>query len=157
LGGSALPIAWNELYTALQIRVIDGEENSITSINMGRLYEVQKYITIDGHIWSENIMVMNPRKFNDLPVGARQILLQGGKLGAQANDITERLVSNIVKFEVVAKYMEVYNLTVADKQKFRDAAQPPVLEYLRESLGAELVDNFVKEVQLAEVRAGWRR
>jgi C4-dicarboxylate-binding protein DctP len=157
LGASAVPIAWNELYTALQTKVVDGEENPISSINLGKIYEVQKYITMDGHIWSENIMVMNPKKFYDLPIGAQQILLQGGKLGAMANNVAERMVSNIVKFEVIAKHMEVYNPTAADKQKFRDVTQPKVLEYLRESLGAELVDNFVKEVQLAEARAGWRR
>jgi C4-dicarboxylate-binding protein DctP len=157
LGGSAVPIARDELYTALQTKVVDGEEDLISSINLGKIYEVQKYITMDAHIWSENIMVMNPRKYYDLPVGAQQIITQGAKLGALANNVAERMVSNIVKFEVIAKYMKVYNPTAADRQKFRDAAQPAALEYLRGRLGAELVDNFIKEVQLAEARAGWRR
>jgi len=157
LGASAVPIAWNELYTALQTKVVDGEENPISSINLGKIYEVQKYITMDGHIWSENLMVMNLKRFNDFPIGAQQILLAGAKLGAAANNVAERMVSNIVKFEVVAKYMEVYNPSAADKQKFREVAQPAVLEYLKGNLGAELVDNFTKEVQRAEARAGWRR
>jgi TRAP-type C4-dicarboxylate transport system substrate-binding protein len=100
---------------------------------------------------------MNPKKYYDLPVGAQQIIMAGAKLGASANNVAERMVSNIVKFEVVAKYMEVYNPTAADKQKFREVTQPAVLEYLRETVGKDLVDNFVKEVQLAEARAGWRR
>ncbi|MDR2588398.1 MAG: DctP family TRAP transporter solute-binding subunit [Spirochaetales bacterium] len=157
LGASAVPIAWNELYTALQTKVVDGEENPISSINLGKIYEVQKYITMDGHIWSENIMVMNPAKFNGLPVAAQQIIKRGAILGAQANNVAERMVSNIVKFKVVADHMEVYMPTAADKQKFREVTQPAVLDYLKGRVGAELVDSFIKEVQLAETRAGWRR
>jgi hypothetical protein len=53
--------------------------------------------------------------------------------------------------------VEVYNPTAAEKQKFGEAAQPAVIKYLSEKLGADLVDNFVREVKLAETRAGWRR
>lgn len=157
MGGSAVPIAWNELYTALQTGVVDGEENPISSINLGKLYEVQKYLTMDGHVWSENIMVMNSKKFYSLPIGAQQILLQGGKLGAQANNVAERMISNIVKYEVVANKMQVYVPTSADKQKFREVAQPAVVEYLRGQLGKETVDGFMTAVQMAEAKAGWRR
>ncbi len=157
MGGSAVPIAWNELYTALQTGVVDGEENPISSINLGKIYEVQKYLTMDGHVWSENIMVMNADKFNSLPLGAQQIIMQGAKLGAQANNVAERMVSNIVKYEVVASQMQVYIPTSADKQKFREVAQPAVVDYLRGELGAETVDTFIREVELAEARAGWRR
>jgi TRAP-type C4-dicarboxylate transport system substrate-binding protein len=51
-----------------------------------QLYEVQKYITLDGHIWSENIMVMNPDRFYGLPDAARQIVLQAAKRGRK-NDL----------------------------------------------------------------------
>jgi hypothetical protein len=51
--------------------------------------------------------------------------------------------------------MRVYIPTHSDKQWFREAAQPAVLEDLRAILGTELVEDFLREVQLAEVRAGW--
>jgi len=157
MGGSAVPIAWNELYTALQTGVVDGEENPISSITLGKLYEVQKYLTMDGHVWSENIMVMNANKFNSLPVAAQQIIKQGAKLGAEANNVSERMVSNIVEFEVVAKHMKVYFPTADEIQRFREVAQPAVIEYLQGKLGKEVVDTFLLEVKKAEARAGWRR
>ena len=156
-GASAVPIAWNELYTALQTGVVNGEENPISSIYLGKIYEVQKYITMDGHIWSENIMVMNAKKWASLPIAAQQILTMGAKLGVAANNVSERMVSNIVKFEVVAAKMKVYNPTTAEKVKFREVAQPAVLEHLRGTVGKDTVDRFVAEVQQAEVRTGWRR
>jgi TRAP-type C4-dicarboxylate transport system substrate-binding protein len=67
------------------------------------------------------------------------------------------MVSNIVNFKTIAKNMEVYYPTAAEKQKFREATQPAVLGYLKEKLGAEVVEQFTREVQLAEARTGWRR
>jgi C4-dicarboxylate-binding protein DctP len=157
MGGSAVPIAWNELYTALQTGVVDGEENPISSIALGKLYEVQEYLTMDGHVWSENVMVMNSDKFNSLPVGVQQIILQGAKLGARANNVAERMVSNIVKFEVVAEQMQVYFPTAAEKARFREAAQPAVIEYLEGELGEEMVNGFLQAVAETEARTGWRR
>lgn len=157
LGGRAVPIAWNEVYTALQTGVVDGHENPISPIYLGKIYEVQKYLTMDGHIWSENIMVMNAAKFKSLPVAAQQIILQGANLGAQANDVAERMVSNIVKYEIVAKRMNVYFPTQTEKEAFRKLSQPSVVEYLKGQLGKDLVERFLREVQLAEARAGWRR
>ncbi len=156
-GASAVPIAWNELYTALQTGVVNGEENPISSIYLGKIYEVQKYITMDGHIWSENIMVMNSKKWASLPIAAQQILAAGAKLGVAANNVAERMVSNIVKYEVIASKMKVYNPTPAEKAKFRDVSQPAVIEYLSGTVGKETVERFINEVKLAEARAGWRR
>ncbi|MDR1932601.1 MAG: TRAP transporter substrate-binding protein DctP, partial [Spirochaetales bacterium] len=154
---SAVPIAWNEVYTALQTHVVDGHENAISSISLGKIYEVQKYLTMDGHIWSENLMVMNPDRYNSLPVGAQQIIKMGARLGAEANNVSDRMVSNIVNFKTIAKNMEVYYPTAAEKQKFREVTQPAVIDYLKGTLGAEVVENFMREVQLAEARTGWRR
>ncbi len=54
LGGSAIPIPWSELYMSLSTGVVDGQENAISAIKMGSFDEVQKYITLDGHLWAEN-------------------------------------------------------------------------------------------------------
>ena len=157
MGGSAVPIAWNELYTALQTGVVDGEENPISSIALGKLQEVQKYLTMDGHVWSENVMVMNSAKFNSLPVGVQQILVQGGMLAARANNVAERMISNIVKFEIVAKDMQVYFPTAAEKAEFRKVAQPAVIDYLKGELGEQFVNDFLTSVSEIEAELDWRR
>jgi tripartite ATP-independent transporter DctP family solute receptor len=157
LGGRAVPIAWNEVYTALQTGVVDGHENPISPIYLGKIYEVQKYLTMDGHIWSENIMVMNAAKFKSLPLAAQQIILQGANLGSQANDVAERMQSNVVKFEIVDKRMQVYFPTQEEKEAFRKLSQPAVVDYLKGQLGKDLVERFLTEIQLAEMRAGLRR
>ena len=52
LGASPSAIPWAELPTALQQRVVDGQENGVTNILAASLYQNQKYITLDGHVWS---------------------------------------------------------------------------------------------------------
>jgi len=157
LGASAVPIAWNETYTALQTGVVDGHENGLAPIALGKIYEVQKYLTLDGHVWSEDVMVMNANKFNSLPIAAQQIIKQGAKIGAEADRVAERMVSNIVEYEIIAKHMQVYIPTADEIQRFRELAQPAVIEYLQGKLGKEVVDTFLLEVKKAEARTGWRR
>ena len=58
LGGIPTPISWNELYAALQTGVADGQENPISSFVMGHLYEVQDYLVLDGHVWSQEAILV---------------------------------------------------------------------------------------------------
>lgn len=52
LGANATPVAFNELYSALQQGVVDGQENGYPTFTSNRYYEVQKYIAETYHMWS---------------------------------------------------------------------------------------------------------
>ena len=66
LGGSATPISWGELYTALQQGVVDGAENNPPSFYLSRQYEVSKYYTLDEHTAVPDILLMSSRTWDDL-------------------------------------------------------------------------------------------
>ncbi|HQJ25500.1 MAG TPA: DctP family TRAP transporter solute-binding subunit, partial [Bacillota bacterium] len=66
MGGSPTPVAWTETYTALQTKVVDGQENPISSIVFAKLYEVQKYLTLDGHVYGVDWFVINEKFFQSL-------------------------------------------------------------------------------------------
>jgi C4-dicarboxylate-binding protein DctP len=157
MGGSAVPIAWNELYTALQTGVVDGQENPVGVIAFGRLYEVQEYLTMNGHVWSENVMSINADLFDRLPIGVQQIISMGARYGARANNVAEAFQSNILYFETVAEEMEVYFPTPSQMQQFKEASQPAVIEYLRSEIGEDVVDGFLAAVAEAETELGFRR
>jgi len=61
LGASPSAIPWAELPTALQQKVVDGQENGVTNILAASLYQYQKYVTLDGHVWSVHGCVINER------------------------------------------------------------------------------------------------
>lgn len=66
LGGSATPISWGELYTALQQGVVDGAENNAPSFYLSRHYEVCKYYSINEHTAVPDVLVISTIIWNDL-------------------------------------------------------------------------------------------
>ncbi|MGP6157479.1 MAG: TRAP transporter substrate-binding protein [Vulcanimicrobiaceae bacterium] len=66
LGASPTPISFNELYTALQTKIVDGQENPLANIDTARLYEVQKYLSLTNHMWSGFWLIGNQDAWNAL-------------------------------------------------------------------------------------------
>jgi tripartite ATP-independent transporter DctP family solute receptor len=58
---------FSELYSALQTKIVEGQENPLSTIFAGKLYEVQKYCSITNHLWNGYWMLMNPRTWNAIP------------------------------------------------------------------------------------------
>ncbi len=60
IGARPTPIAWPELYAALQAGVVDGEENPLSNIITAKFYQVQKYLSLTGHVYAPTIILMSP-------------------------------------------------------------------------------------------------
>jgi tripartite ATP-independent transporter DctP family solute receptor len=67
LGANPTSINFNELYTALQTHLVDGQENGLVAIESGKLYEVQKYVALTNHIWDPFWLLGNRRAMGRLP------------------------------------------------------------------------------------------
>lgn len=67
LDASPATVPFGELYTALQTKVVDGQENALPTIDAGKLYEVQKYCTYTSHVWDCFTLVGNKRNWTALP------------------------------------------------------------------------------------------
>lgn len=74
LQAAPTPINFDELYTALQTRVVDAQENNLLVTQTGRLYEVQKYCAMTGHIWDGYFTLMSRQARRALPDDLRAIL-----------------------------------------------------------------------------------
>lgn len=68
------PINFNEVYTALQTKVVEGQENPLAIIATARLYEVQKSCSLTGHVWDGYWVLGNKRSFQKLPADIQQII-----------------------------------------------------------------------------------
>ena len=73
-GGQATPINFNELYVALSQGAVDGQENPLPTINSAKLYEVQKYLVLTGHIITPRIVIANEAWLTGLDAADREIL-----------------------------------------------------------------------------------
>ncbi len=79
LKASAVPVSFNELYTALQQGMVDGQENPIASIYTSKFNEVQKHLTLDGHTYAAVSMIMNNDFYNGLPEDLQTAIAQAAK------------------------------------------------------------------------------
>jgi len=68
------PINFNEVYTALQTKVVEGQENPLAIIATARLYEVQKSCSMTGHVWDGYWVLGNKRAFQKLPADVQQVI-----------------------------------------------------------------------------------
>ena len=73
-GASPTTINFNEVYTALQTKVVDGQENPLSLIDTAKLYEVQKYVAITNHMWDGFWFLANKRAFEAMPADLREIV-----------------------------------------------------------------------------------
>ena len=152
LGGSPIPVPWLELYTALQTGVVDGEENPISNINYMKFYEVQKYLTLDGHITLLDAFVINDKWFNSQSDSNQKAILQAAEMMALAH----RGMNEILEgkgLELLQEKMEVTFLTAQEKEAFKEACQGPVVEYIKSQISRpELLDELLQKVKEAEAK-----
>jgi tripartite ATP-independent transporter DctP family solute receptor len=150
MGGAPTPIPWPETYTALQQKVVDGQENPISSIKFAKLYEVQKYLTMDGHTFGVSFMLINEKFFQSLPKEFQAILKNAALTSAVSENGIDNLDNSIGLQFLKDKGMEVYVPTAAQKAQFRAVAQPAVIEYLEKQIGRTWIDKVLNAVKVAE-------
>lgn len=83
LGGSATPIPWGELYTALQQGVVDGAENNPPSFHLSRHYEVARYYSLNEHTGVPDVLLVSTVIWDDLTEAERQWLQEAAVESAQ--------------------------------------------------------------------------
>jgi C4-dicarboxylate-binding protein DctP len=146
LGASASAIPWAELPTALQQRVVDGQENGVTNILAASLYQHQKFATLDGHVWSIHAYLVNERFYQGLTATEKKAVDEGVQ---KAVAIHRRMTSDQDKNarQILEKVgMQVYVPTSAQVAEFRKLAQPPVRQWAEKEIGKDYVDSLFKAI-----------
>lgn len=119
LGANPTPIAFPELFTALQQGTVDGEENPLGIIDGNKFQEVQKYLTLTQHVYTPYVLCMNPAKFNSLGDELRQVVLKA----ARASVEFQRQRSQDLEKEIIVKVsregMQVIDLTPEEKAQWQ--------------------------------------
>lgn len=74
LGAAPVSMNFSELYTSLQTKLVDGQENPLVNVHAAKLYEVQKFIALTNHCWEGMLIASNRSRFNALPADVRDII-----------------------------------------------------------------------------------
>ena len=103
LGTAPTGINWNETYSALQTKLVEGQENPMVLIDLSKLYEVQKYISITNHMWDGFWLLGNGDAWRKLPKDLQEIVSrrfneaavkQRADVEALNDDVAKKLVSH---------------------------------------------------------------
>ncbi len=137
LGAQAVPVAYAELFTALQQKVVDGQENPISVIRSGKLYEVQKYLTLSGHVFDYLIISVNPEWYDALPDDLKVAFDEAMDFAAKAQRRKANDLENASIEFLASQGMEVTRLTEAERLAFKEKIQGPVTEWLLQNYPQE--------------------
>lgn len=119
LGAAPTPINFSELYTALQTRVVDGQENPLANIEFARFFEVQKNLSLSAHMWGGYWLLAENEWWNKLPADVQAIVTRN------ASSITDRQRKDVMKLndnligKLRSQGMSVNELTAADRATMR--------------------------------------
>jgi len=121
-----VPMSFSELYTALETRTVDGQENPYSVILSNKFYEVQKYVSGTNHVYGTNIILMS-KKFWDRLSPAEQKILQDAAIEARDYQRqVSRAAADKAVGELTAKGMQFNEVAPAEQQRMRQIAQPVV-------------------------------
>ncbi|MFM2057649.1 MAG: hypothetical protein RLY71_2034 [Pseudomonadota bacterium] len=120
LGASPATVPIGELYTALQTKVVDGQENALPTIDATKLYEVQKHCSYTSHVWDCFTLVGNKRNWNSLPDDLRALATRI----FEANALKQRTAHETLNASLEAK-LKAFGMTFnkVDGRPFREALQ----------------------------------
>ena len=118
LGGSPISINFSEVYSALQTKIAEGQENPLTLIQLAKLYEVQKYVSMTSHMWDGFWMLGNKRSFSALPADAQNIVATELNKSALDERADIARLNGSVAADLKSKGL---NFVEADKPAFRQA------------------------------------
>ena len=142
LGASATPVPWPELPGALQQGVVDGQENGVTNIVDASLYQNQKYVSLDGHVFSWHAYLMSDDFYNGLTRPEQNAVNQCFEIAKVIHrGMTAAQDANAAAI-LKEKGMTVVPVTPENKAAFREAALPAVRDYIVSEIGAEWPDRL---------------
>ena len=153
LGAEAYPLAWAEVYSGLQTGVIDGQMNPVPIIAFSNFEEVQQYLTLTEHLFTPYTVLINKDFYDGLSDQEKYIVNYAAKSGVVASrGIARAIEASDRGLPKLAQKMEITALSVEDREKFRAAAQPAVIELIKSKYGArgeELLNLFLAEIDKA--------
>lgn len=140
-GANPSPMKFSELFTALSTGVMDAQENPLPQIYSAKLYEVQKYLSLSGHVYAPAFVAVGSKKWATLPADVRQVLEDTAKdVQAFCYETADRLDQEWLD-KMKAAGIQVNEV---DKDAFIKASGPIYEEFGKEVPGArEMIDRAI--------------
>ena len=120
LGANAIPMAFSELFSALETKTVDGQENPFNTILSSKFYEVQKYMTVTNHVYSPWIVTVSKKWWDQLSKDEPKVLMDAAKVSRDFERKDTREEAARAMGDLKAKGMLINELSPAESARMRD-------------------------------------
>ena len=149
LGANPAPLNFSELFSALQQGVVDGQENPLNNIYASKFQEVQKFITLDGHIYDTNIFLVGAQFYRGLTPEQQQLFKEGSRLVVKVMRDALKKADDAALEGMKKSGMEVTEVTPAFREQLIQATRP-VVERYGQDVDKELYNSLMQQVNASK-------
>lgn len=146
LGSNAMPLAFSEVYSALETKTVDGEENPVALIENMKFYEVQKYLSLSRHAYSPLAVLYSKKLFDQLTSPEQGALRECAALGREESRRVGRAQDASIVAKLKSNGMAVNEISPAELQRMRAKVQP-VYDTQAKLIGEDTLNAVSGELQ----------
>ncbi len=141
LGTEPVAMPFAKVYEALEEKAVDGQENPISIIYSGKLYEVQKYLTLTHHVYTPFVELYSKQLWETIPLGDQLIVAEAARQGADYTAKANRHKQDEFLSEMRNKGMIINRIQPEEMARIQEAVKPVINNFTNE-IGIDLVDEF---------------
>jgi tripartite ATP-independent transporter DctP family solute receptor len=138
LGANPSPMPFGELFTAMQQKTMDGQENPLLIIKTSKFYEVQKHLALTGHFYSPAVLMINDKFYKGLTPEQQKALMDAAK---EARDFERKFIADSEKQIVDELKKNGMEVTTPDKAVFQKATEA-VYKKFEAEIGKDLIEQI---------------
>jgi tripartite ATP-independent transporter DctP family solute receptor len=148
LGANAVPLPFSELFTALETKTVDGQENPYNTILSSKFYEVQKYLTVTNHVYSPWIVTVSKKYWDQLSKDEQKVLMDAAKKSRDFERQDTRAEADKALADLNGRGMQINQLSPAEANRMREK-----LTAVNAGIAANVGEALWKETQAAVAKA----
>lgn len=146
LGANPTPMPLSEVFTAMESKAVDGQENPVATIKSHKFNEVQPYLSMSKHVYTPFVVLVSKKFWDDLSEEEQKIMKEAAiEAGKYERDVNRKENAKAVE-DLKAAGMQVNEVSDENRQKMKDVIQPVTDKFAKE-FGEDLVKEMMSEVE----------
>jgi tripartite ATP-independent transporter DctP family solute receptor len=141
-----VPMSFSELYTALETKTVDGQENPYAVILSNKFFEVQKYLSATNHVYGTNIILVSRKFWDQLSPTEQRVMREAAVEARDFQRKASRAAAGSAIADLKAKGMQFNEVSAAELERMRAAARPVTRKVLT-GYDAEIAKLFAAELE----------
>lgn len=148
LGANAIPMPVNELFTALETKAVDAQENPYTVVQAQKFYDVQKYLSTTGHAYDAQVLIASKKFWDKLSDADKALMKDASREATEFQRQASRDLNAKARAELAKAGMQINDVSDAERQRMREKLQPVIAKH-QAAVGEETAKAFFDAIAKA--------